>query len=162
MLRLPEGVRDRFKKPFGVLHRSLDEIIPLLKGHVVYTVGDVVTYNLVMRGMTPDIAIIDGYTMRVPCRRTPVFLSARRLHAKNPAGTLTDELITSVRDAVRQPPAVIFVDGEEDLAVIPLVLAAPEGAIILYGQPWEGVVVRIVDSEAKVTAASLLNLFVRE
>jgi uncharacterized protein (UPF0218 family) len=33
---------------------------------------------------------------------------------------------------------VIFVDGEEDLAVIPLVIAAPDGAAILYGQPGKG------------------------
>jgi uncharacterized protein (UPF0218 family) len=57
---------------------------------------------------------------------------------------------------------VIFVDGEEDLAVIPLVLAAPSGAAVLYGQPGEGVVLRIVDASAKREAETILKAFVRE
>ena len=39
-------------------------------------------------------------------------------------------------------PVTVLVDGEEDLAVIPLVMAATDGAIVLYGQPHQGVVLR--------------------
>jgi uncharacterized protein (UPF0218 family) len=99
--------------------------------------------------------------MRLPCTRSPL-LQARRLTAKNPPGTITDELAEAIGDLVRNPPGVIFVDGEEDLAVIPLVLAAPAGAAILYGQPGEGVVLRIVDETARQEAASMLEVFVRD
>jgi uncharacterized protein (UPF0218 family) len=161
MLRLPEAHRDLFKKPFGTLYGCIGELLPRLKGRAVYAVGDVVTHNLVDAGLVPDIAIIDGYTMRSPCTRSPL-LQARRLTAKNPPGTITDELTGAIDDLLRNPPGVIFVDGEEDLAVIPLVLAAPIGAAILYGQPGEGVVLRIVDDAAKREAASMLDVFVRE
>ncbi|MDK2891193.1 MAG: GTP-dependent dephospho-CoA kinase [Methanoculleus sp.] len=161
MLRLPEAHRDLFKKPFGTLYGSIGELLPRLEGRAVYAVGDVVTHNLLAAGVVPDIAIIDGYTMRTPCNRSPL-LRARRLTAKNPPGTITDELADAIDEGVRGQPAVIFVEGEEDLAVIPLVLAAPPGAAVLYGQPGEGVVLRLVDASAKKEAASMLNVFVRE
>jgi uncharacterized protein (UPF0218 family) len=161
MLRLPEAHRDLFKKPFGTLYGSIGELLALLEGRAVYAVGDVVTHNLLAAGVVPEIAIIDGYTMRTPCNRSPL-LQARRLTAKNPPGTITDELTDAIDEAVRGQPAVIFVEGEEDLAVIPLVLAAPSGAAVLYGQPGEGVVLRFVDASAKHEAASMLNVFVRE
>lgn len=161
MLRLPEAHRDLFKKPFGTLYGSIGELLPRLEGRTIYAVGDVVTHNLLAAGVVPDIAIIDGYTMRTPCTRSPL-LRARRLTAKNPPGTITDELVDAINDAVRNPPVVIFVEGEEDLAVIPLVLAAPDGAAVLYGQPKEGVVLRLVDAAAKREAASMLSVFVHE
>ena len=56
---------------------------------------------------------------------------------------------------------MIYVDGEEDLAVIPLVIASDEGSIILYGQPGEGVVFREVDQEAKEKARDMLACFIK-
>ncbi|KUG21258.1 hypothetical protein ASZ90_008996 [hydrocarbon metagenome] len=159
MFRLPKKHRDCFRRPFGDLYPGIGDLLPAIAGRAVYTVGDVVTHNLFKAGVVPSVAIIDGYTMRAPCDRTPL-LRMRRLFARNPPGTLTRELIEAIADAVTDPPAVIFVDGEEDLAVIPLVLAAPMGAAILYGQPEEGVVLRLVDDEAKRVAASFLDLFV--
>lgn len=161
MLRLPESHRDLFKKPFGTLYQGIAELLPRLKGRAIYSVGDVVTHNLLDAGIVPDIAIIDGHTMRTPCTRSPL-LQEKRLTAKNPPGTITDELVDAITRVVQNPPGVIFVDGEEDLAVIPLVLVAPPGAAILYGQPGEGVVLRIVDESAKREAESALAVFVRE
>jgi len=80
---------------------------------------------------------------------------------KNPAGTLTDELIDALGLALADPPTLIYVEGEEDLAVIPLVMAAEEGGVVLYGQPGEGVVVREVDGKAKEKAKEMLALFER-
>lgn len=160
MLRLPEEHRRLFKEPFGVLYRSIDEVIPHIKGKDVYTVGDVVTHNLQKKGITPAIAVIDGYTMRSPCNRMTA-INGECIQVKNPAGTITDELICALEHAVRNPPSTIIVDGEEDLAVIPLVLAAEDGVIVLYGQPHKGVVLRTVDSEARTTALRFLAHFIR-
>jgi len=161
MLRLPEAYRGLFKKPFGTLYGCIDELLPRLEGRPVYAVGDVVTHNLLTAGIVPEIAIIDGYTMRTPCTRSPL-LRARLLTVKNPAGTITIELEEAIEEVVGHPPGVIFVDGEEDLAVIPLVIAAPDGAAVLYGQPGEGVVLRLVDAAARQKAASMLSVFIRE
>ena len=161
MYRLPDAQRSKFQKPFGILYPSIQDILPLLKGRIVYAVGDVVTHSLTRRGILPDVAIIDGHTMRAPCSRTPD-LKSRRLRAHNPPGMISDDLIQKICEAIAYPPAVVVVEGEEDLAVIPMVLQAPIGAIILYGQPGEGVVLREVSEEAKAEAERLLDLFERE
>jgi uncharacterized protein (UPF0218 family) len=160
MLILPEEHRRLFKEPFGILYQSIDEIIPLIAGKDVYTVGDVVTHNLQKKGITPTVAVIDGCTMRTPCIRMPA-VHGECIPVKNPAGTITDELICALERAVRNSPSTIIVDGEEDLAVIPLVLTAHDGAIVLYGQPHKGVVLRTVDSEARKTAQRFLAHFTR-
>jgi uncharacterized protein (UPF0218 family) len=160
MLILPEEHRRLFKEPFGILYHSIDEVVPLIGGKDVYTVGDVVTHNLRKKGITPTVAVVDGYTMRSPCNRMPA-VHGECIQVKNPAGTITDELICALERAVRNPPCTIIVDGEEDLAVIPLVLTAHEGAIVLYGQPHKGVVLRTVDGEARKTAQRLLAHFTR-
>lgn len=161
MLILPEEYRRLFKEPFGILYRSIDEIVPLIKGKDVYTVGDVVTHNLWKKGITPTIAVVDGYTMRSPCNRMTV-VHGECIKVKNPAGTITDELICALEHAVRNPPSTIIVEGEEDLAVIPLVMVADDGAIVLYGQPHKGVVLRTVDSEARNTAQRFLAHFINK
>jgi uncharacterized protein (UPF0218 family) len=160
MLRLPPGQRSFFKAPFGELFFSLDEVIPALSGKRVYSVGDVVTARLIEHSILPDVAVIDGHSMRTPCNRSPAVFP-RCIRVKNAAGTLTDELIEALDLALADPPALIYVDGEEDLAVIPLVIAAEEGGVVLYGQPGEGVVVRVVDRMAKQRAKEMLALFER-
>ena len=160
MLTLPEEHRKLFQEPFGELHRNIDEIIPEIADRIIYAVGDVVTHNLQKRGITPAIAVVDGYTMRSPCKRMPVF-RGECIRVKNPAGTLTDDLIRALDHAILHPPVTVIVDGEEDLAVIPLVIAAPDGAIVLYGQPHQGVVLRMVNHEAKETARHFLTHFIR-
>ena len=160
MLILPEEHRRLFKEPFGVLYRSMDEVVPLIGGKDVYTVGDVVTHNLQKKGITPTVAIVDGYTMRSPCNRTPA-VHGESIQVKNPAGTITDDLICALERAVKNPPSTVIVEGEEDLAVIPLVLTVHDGAVILYGQPGKGVVFRTVDSDARKTAQYFLTHFIQ-
>lgn len=160
MFTLPDTNRHFFRKPFGELFRNISDAESLISGRTIYTVGDVVTYNLVKSGIMPSIAIVDGLTMRSPCRKdAPVI--GRRIRVANPAGTITDELIAAIRNAVENPPATIDVNGEEDLAVIPLVLEAPVGSVVIYGQPQEGIVIRVIDAAAKEKARELFACFVR-
>jgi len=159
MLTLPEEHRKLFKEPFGELHREMDEILPLLSKSTVYTVGDVVTHNFRKAGLTPAVAVVDGFTMRSPCSNGPT-VSGECIRVKNPAGSLTTDLIDAIRYAVAHPPMTIVVDGEEDLAVIPMVIAVPLGSIVLYGQPNEGVVLRTVTPEAQMMARQFLERFI--
>jgi len=160
MLTLPEEHRKLFKEPFGELYRDIRDILPLITGLTVYTVGDVVTHNLQKTGITPAVAVVDGYTMRSPCNKMPA-MSGECIRIKNPPGSLTESLIDAINHAVAHSPATILIEGEEDLAVIPMVIAAPLGAIVLYGQPNEGVVLRKVTPEAQATARCFLERFTR-
>ena len=158
MYRLPDRHRDAFREPFGILYPDLRDALGTIEGRHVYSVGDVVTHNLLRNGISPEVAIIDGYTQRAPCNRTPILI-APRLVVENPAGMITAALIEAIRYAVAHPPVLIYVEGEEDLAVIPLVMEAPLDSAVLYGQPGEGVVVRIVDEAAKQQARDYFTLF---
>jgi len=51
----------------------------------------------------------------------------------------------------------IVVDGEEDLLVIVAVLYAPEGSLVVYGQPGEGIVVVRVTGEKRAEAVGILK-----
>ncbi|MGB7994265.1 DUF359 domain-containing protein, partial [Methanoregula sp.] len=86
-------------------------------------------------------------------------ISGKCIHVKNPPGTITDELINALTFAVENSPVTIMVEGEEDLAVIPLVIVAPLSSVVLYGQPHEGIVLRKIDEAAKTAAKELLGQF---
>ena len=159
MLTLPEEHRKLFKEPFGTLFKNIEELLPLLAGKKVYAVGDVVTHNLRKSGVVPAVAVVDGFTMRSPCKRLPD-ISGNCIRVRNPAGTITDELLHALDTAVANAPSTILVEGEEDLAAIPMVIAAPTGSVVLYGQPSEGVVLRTVTPEAQDTARAYLSHFV--
>jgi hypothetical protein len=159
MLRLPDHHRHLFRAPFGKLEPDFSCIVQELKNSFVCTVGDIVTHNALKHGIIPRVAVIDGHTMRKPCNRIPAVFP-RVLRAKNPAGTITRDLVDALKAAVSSPPALIIVEGEEDLAVIPLALILSPGSVILYGQPGEGVVIRDIDESARKEARRLLACFV--
>jgi GTP-dependent dephospho-CoA kinase len=158
MRNLPSRHRSLFKEPFGILFPSIDKILPLLPGKIIFSVGDVVTSNLLMAGYPPDVAIIDGYTMRKPYPGVSI-PHYNQINVKNPPGTLTDELIAAIKSAIITLQTVIQVDGEEDLAVVPVALHAPSGSSLLYGQPGDGVVLLEITPEIKVRAEELFSCF---
>lgn len=155
---LPDRYRELFRQPFGTLYTSFEQILPFLPGNLVFSVGDVVTTNLLLTGKPPDIAIIDGQTMRRPYPGVTI-PDYRLVQVKNPAGGLTDELIEETRMAVDLLGTVIQVEGEEDLAVVPLALCSPEGAYIIYGQPGEGVVLLQITEDTRKRAEELFTYF---
>ena len=55
-------------------------------------------------------------------------------------------------------PVQIVVTGEEDLLVLPVCVHAPQNAIVLYGQPNEGLVIVKVTQEIRNKTQQLLNL----
>lgn len=158
MLVLPETQRHLFRRPFGILYPSLDPVLPLLDGAVFFSVGDVVTDHLLRAGYFPDVAIIDGQTMRRPHTGVDV-TDYLLIRVVNPPGCITPELTAAARRAVSDRRTVIQVEGEEDLAVLPLALVAPDRSLILYGQPGEGVVVLEISPGTREKAADLLDRF---
>ena len=158
MLILPENCRGLFKKPFGTLYSDFSEIIPLLKGRIFCTVGDVVTANAYLAGLTPAVAVIDGVTKR-NTSVSDASCGVPRLHAKNAAGTISDGLVSVLQEAVSSSPVVVEVEGEEDLAVLPLIPLMDDGAVILYGQPDEGVVFCEVGPALRTLGREILGKF---
>jgi hypothetical protein len=89
----------------------------------------------------------------------PTVLAAEKVvHVENPAGTITEEATTAIREALEGAKHVhVVVDGEEDLLTLIAVLYAPERSLVVYGQPNEGIVIVKVTPEKKADAAEILK-----
>jgi len=155
VLVLKKELRSALKKPFGILYPSLDEAKKSLPKHdILISVGDVTTKNLLESGLIPDIGIIDHKIQRKQSKNNIEYNSVT-LHAKNPPGTLTNELWNSIEKALKlveeKINVLIIVEGEEDLSVLPCILSSPPSTLILYGQPNQGLVVVEADEVRNMT-----------
>jgi len=167
-LKLTGALREKLKKPFGQLYRgsgtdSMAQVVRSLGTPArIIAIGDVTTYYLLKAGIVPDMCLVDDITMRLPVdreiRKGTAHESFRDFRVDNPAGVITGELMEVIRDNMGSPvPVRIFVNGEEDLAVIPACLYAPDGAAVIYGQPNEGVVVVRVTAEKRRETRAILD-----
>lgn len=162
LLRLPDEHRHAFKEPLGEVYTDAERLL-LAHSPPFIAVGDVVTATLLEAGHPPAVALVDGKTEREavdPGLRRRTRTLEREIEVANPAGTITRSLVSAIVTALDDgDPVRIEVTGEEDLAVIPAMLAAPIGATIIYGQPGEGMVAVAVTEESVDHAGSLLSYF---
>lgn len=155
-----------FKEPFGTLLRGtsahtmkqLNAIVVAEKPPRIVSVGDKVSRSLHEHGVTPHLAITDNKSLRRNVKPAK-FESKKVVRVENPSGTITDEAEDAVKDALKSSEHIhIIVNGEEDLLTPVAVLYAPENALVVYGQPHEGVVVVKVTAEKRARAKELLDL----
>jgi hypothetical protein len=160
LAKLPVEMREDLKAPLGPIYTDTDELLAEA-GEPIVAVGDIVTYHLLEADRRPDVAIVDGKTKRERVERE--VLDAidgfdDRIDVVNPQSTITDDLLEALASAVgRSASTVIVVDGEEDLAAIPAVLAVPEVGSIVYGQPDEGMVLVSISDETRARCRDLLE-----
>jgi GTP-dependent dephospho-CoA kinase len=158
-------LREKFKEPFGLLLRGtfsetmkqLSSVVKKEKPSRIVSVGDRVSRNLHEHGISPQLSITDNKSLRR--RVQPATFQAKKVfYVKNPQGTITEEAVAAVQEALRGEEDVhVIVDGEEDLLTLIAVLYAPENAFVLYGQPYEGVVVVKVTAEKKAETEKFLE-----
>ena len=166
MFKIDENSIDEFKKPLGKLYVDFEDAIPMIKeASFLISVGDQTTKNLVDNDLIPDLGIIDNRIQRKD-HNYDIIRTENILNADNPAGTITENLWETIEEAISltledSGNRIIVVKGEEDLAVLPCLLIAPEDAVILYGQPNEGLVFVNV-CEGKSKAKRLMTFFNEE
>ncbi len=157
--RLPSDMREEMARPFGELidEKRLSET----GGAMLLTVGDVVSLSARRAGVVPRLSVYDGRSER---REMSEFsrlldeLEEERISVENPAGTVSAGLMDAVAEALAEGgPRNIKVEGEEDLAVLACILQAPLGSWVVYGQPGEGMVLVVVDDEARGRTKELWN-----
>jgi len=169
---LPEEMRDELKEPLGELlvkepTKTLIELVAKLQPPIVVMVGDFCFHKALQQNFTPDIAIIDGLNLREPYETIPI-ANAIMLKAKNPPATITKAAWQAIKKAfkrqlrkkgkrAKKKPIVLFIEGEEDLLVLPAVIEAPLQAIIAYGQPQKGLVLIKVTTNVKLKCKKLIE-----
>jgi len=164
LLSLPRALRAELKEPLGPIYAEAGRLLADA-GDPVVTVGDVVTYHLLRADRRPDVALVDRKTKRETVDDAiwaAIDGFDRRIGVSNPPATLSASLLTELRSAFDRTGAgegttVLVVDGEEDLAALPAVLAAPEGASVVYGQPDEGMVLATTTPERRAVVRDLLE-----
>jgi len=158
-LTLPEELRSAFKEPFGPVETDPEALLATVEGPLI-AVGDIVTYHFRRVGHAPAVAVVDERTKReaVDEEVWDVVEPDDEVVVENPAGTVTESLCRELAAAIAAADGrTIRVEGEEDLATLPAVVAAPDGASVVYGQPDEGMVHVRVDAAARAEMRELLS-----
>lgn len=145
ILRATPELRPDLAKLHGELIAGTQEqTAPVIKHYIVTskpnyigTCGDVISKSFIDAGIIPDLAVIDGMT----CRHDHPVLAVQGIleqqETRNETGGITREAWLAIKAAIEAGSRAIITvtGGEEDLLLIPMVLLAPNGSIMAYGQP---------------------------
>jgi uncharacterized protein (UPF0218 family) len=163
-LALPEALREELGRPIGTLVRGAEVVAAVKGARPLVSVGDYTTADLVERGIVPQIAVVDFKTNRIEEPRWHTKLKGVGdwvVVIDNPAGTIRKEVWPVISEAFKSKERVrLEVRGEEDLLALVCIALAPEGGIVVYGQPGEGAVVVRVDRQARTRVLDILRRMV--
>ena len=155
-LVLPESEREAFKEPLG--REMEDSELDCIDAQTRFiTVGDVVSLTFRRHGVRPLLSIYDGSTER---REMTDFARLVEDEPKevvsNPAGRITARMAEAVRRGIGGEFDLIRVDGEEDLAMLPCLLYAEDGTVVVYGMPGRCMMAVTTDGAVRKRAAELV------
>jgi len=164
-LILTPAERQELKNPLGQLIRGspeqaskkLKQLIQQQKPPKIIAVGDLVSKNMVEYSLPVSIIVVDNKMLRKKIK--PIKSAAQTiLQVKNPAGTLSPEAWSVLKEALKQKQLTkVLVEGEEDLFTLVAVALAPENTLVVYGQPNEGLVALTVNKETRRKVQLILD-----
>ena len=149
MFKLNPQLNKELKHPLGELHSSIPS--DLKSSELIATIGDISTLNVFTHLREPDISIVDYKTQRLNTLTEGDLkiinsIGTTTLNVANLPGTISKDLWDAIEKAFNTDGTTrIVVDGEEDLATLPVVAMAPDNTKVLYGQPNEGIVIITVN-----------------
>lgn len=160
-LVLPQNLRSTLQKPLG---KVLGSVPSGLEAEKTITIGDIATQKFNQENIGQFLSIVDFAVNRQKkfdkLSDLGFLGDIETIETENPAGSITPELFDSVRKAFgSENRKIILINGEEDLAVLPVLLVAPLGFVIFYGQPDQGLVEFSVTEENKEKAYDLVSKF---
>jgi uncharacterized protein (UPF0218 family) len=154
---LPEELKEELRKVWGVaifgkkkeVKEKFEKILKKGNFKKVITVGDYCSLSL-----PSNVKIFDGKIKRRKIKKILPY----SLKCKNPKGTIQKEVWQIIKKAIKENKNV-FVEGEEDLLVIPSILLAPKNSLVVYGFPKKGICAIKVDQKMKNKIKNLLKKF---
>jgi uncharacterized protein (UPF0218 family) len=162
---LTEKLRVELKKPLGPLFIE-NEFLDFIKNDkYIISIGDLVTYTILINNIKPQFCIVDYKTKRKSCSKDIINVikeyGDKIINVRNPPGCITEELWVSISESYKSiglKNIRIEVDGEEDLATLPAIALAPKRDVtIIYGLPDKGVVVVKTIEENIIKAKNIIN-----
>lgn len=162
-LILPENLRSSLQKPWGEV---LNEVPRDIDSSKTVVVGDATAKKFNEKKVNQFLSVVDFLIHReIKFHQLSElgFTGENIQKVDNPHGVITPELIQTVKRTFnKRTQTVILISGEDDLAVLPVLLIAPLGFSIFYGQPDEGLVRVEVTEENKEKAYQLVKKFILE
>jgi len=143
-LTLNKKQREYFAKPQGEIIEK-----PSRSDNLVIVVGDTSLEKFISNNWQFNIGIFDKRILRQPNHSPIIDRIKPNITVTNPAGIISTELVKSLQESLNQKLKYIFVDGEEDLAAVAMVLLVPLETKIYYGQPHNGLVEMIASEKRK-------------
>ena len=135
----------------------------LFNSKSVATIGDICTVKLIQDEIIPNLMIVDYKTKRnvkLTQKQMSVIESVKckSVEVDNESGTISQQLYFEIKKAIKSEIMTkIIVNGEEDLATLPVIKHSKIGAKVIYGMPDKGMVVVDVNQQAKERANKLLE-----
>lgn len=160
---LPETLRSELAKPLGRLYENVETYAKTNNSGKLFVVGDASVVNFLKLGIMPNLSVVD-----FKIQRKKVYKKIQDLGFKegslyetvsNRPGEITKGLVEAIYKNISGNNRIIKVNGEEDLAVLPVILLAPLKSLVVYGQKRQGVVAIEVDEKSKEKFLSYLQLF---
>lgn len=154
---LPKKLKRELRKIWGIpifgnkkeVAKKFRKILEKKKFSKIITVGDYCSLNL-----PSDVKIFDGKIKKKKIKnRLPYSLKCG-----NPPGTIQKEVWPVIKKTIKEKKN-LFVNGEEDLLVIPAVLVAGKKNLVVYGFSKKGVCALETSAKMKKDLRNLLKRF---
>jgi len=168
-LVLPDNLKEKLRKPLGRVFSNTKEVIKFIKEknkEFIFTVGDIVSYHLIKNKVNPHLLIFDWKTKRGEVDKKVKKTLEKIFPNKivNQPGTIEKKAFLTIKTCVekilsKNEKRAVFVDGEEDLLALPLILFSPLNSLVFYGHWQFGVVMVEVNEGIKNKVLKLLRKF---
>ena len=126
----------------------------------IIAVGDIVVLSLLEKGIRPFASVFDFRSMRTEIseeqKKRLMLEYPSPACVSNPPGTITEGLEKASKSLANKGGALL-VEGEEDLASLVLAADSKLGAVLVYGQPNEGVVAIECGQNIRKKASAILG-----
>lgn len=160
ILILPENLRSALQHPW---EKVLNEVPEGIIGAKAIAIGDITVQNFNKKNVSQYLSIVDFLVKRQIKfhELSELGLTDENvLKVKNPHGMITPELFQATVEVFKTGDRkTILVEGEEDLAVLPVLLIAPLGFVAFYGQPNQGMIQVNVTEENKEKVYQIVSKF---
>jgi len=142
-IKISEAQKIFLRKPLGKLveQPKIDSLVTV--------VGDTALEKFMENNWRFNLGIFDHKRQRQVVTSKIIDQIKTELTATNPAGSITQDLVAKLQLALAKKIKYLFVEGEEDLATVALILLLPLNSFIYYGQPGRGMVEVKVDERMK-------------
>ncbi|MBI2123884.1 MAG: pantetheine-phosphate adenylyltransferase [Candidatus Wildermuthbacteria bacterium] len=152
-LTLNKRQRDFFTKSQGTVLQRFERS----SKEGVFAVGDATLEYFVQHALPYQLGVYDKKRKRIRVDSSVIDALKPDVAVENKAGSISFELTSTLQAALQKRLRHVFVEGEEDLATVALVLLLPLGSLVYYGQPDIGIVEIRVTEKIKDRFYEVLN-----